>query len=464
MFTSSYSVALVGTGFASSFFLLEYLKHAPADARVLVLERGGRHPARFLPPDRVVNLTPDKSWDQPVGFGGGSCWSGNAPRLHPNDFRTRSLYGVGTDWPLSYDDLEQYYVRVENAMGIAGGPSAVYPRSQPYPAPAHLLNAFDRLLADKYPGLHLPFPSARASDGSRGRAVCCNSGACEACPIGSKFQIDLHMSEVYDDPRVTLMLESEVTHLDVQNNRVTGVAFVREGREQVAQADLAAVGAHAIMTPFLLLRSGLTDPALGRYLNEQIARTVTLDLDGVENFDGSQAISGLGAMFLDGPFRSERPACLIESWNTPTLRAERGRWRQRAVLKLVFEDIPDAANSVDVAPQDPSRPVIRYPEHSAYMQAGFASISGLVEELVDGLPVESYSLEPLIGLGGVSHIQGTTRMGLDPADSVVDRDLRHHAVRNLVVLGSGVFPTCPPANPTLTLSALSMRAAERLFE
>jgi len=46
---------------------------------------------------------------------------------------------------------------------------------------------------------------------------------------------------------------------------------------------------------------------------------------------------------------------------------------------------------------------------------------------------------------------------------VVDRDLRHHAIRNLVVLGSGTFPTCPAANPTLTLSALAMRAAERLF-
>ena len=75
----------------------------------------------------------------------------------------------------------------------------------------------------------------------------------------------------------------------------------------------------------------------------------------------------------------------------------------------------------------------------------------------------SFEIEPLEHLGGAAHIQGTTRMGQDPADSVVDRDLRHHAIRNLVVLGSGTFPTCPAANPTLTLSALAMRAAERLF-
>jgi len=60
-------------------------------------------------------------------------------------------------------------------------------------------------------------------------------------------------------------------------------------------------------------------------------------------------------------------------------------------------------------------------------------------------------------------VQCTTPMGLDPATSVVDADLRHHRVRNLLVLGASVFPTCPPANPTLTLSALSTRAARRLF-
>jgi choline dehydrogenase-like flavoprotein len=54
-------------------------------------------------------------------------------------------------------------------------------------------------------------------------------------------------------------------------------------------------------------------------------------------------------------------------------------------------------------------------------------------------------------------------MGNDPSDSVVDRTLRHHKVRNLLVLGSGAFPTCPAANPTLTLSSLSTWAAARLL-
>ena len=53
-------------------------------------------------------------------------------------------------------------------------------------------------------------------------------------------------------------------------------------------------------------------------------------------------------------------------------------------------------------------------------------------------------------------------MGSDPATSVVDKHLLHHRVRNLAVLGSGTFPTCPAANPTLILSALALLAAEHI--
>jgi len=169
-------------------------------------------------------------------------------------------------------------------------------------------------------------------------------------------------------------------------------------------------------------------------------------------------------MFIDGPFRRSRAGCLIESWNVPWLRAERGRWRQRALLKAVFEDLPSFDNRVGIAPEDPSKPEVHYPALSPYVKAGFDALPRLVEELLRGLPVESFRVVPNEGnLGTAPHIQGTTRMGIDPGDSVVDRDLRHHRHRNLLVLGSGTFPTCMAANPTLILSALSMRAAERLF-
>jgi choline dehydrogenase-like flavoprotein len=63
-------------------------------------------------------------------------------------------------------------------------------------------------------------------------------------------------------------------------------------------------------------------------------------------------------------------------------------------------------------------------------------------------------------LGG--HHIGTTRMGSEPHDSVVDVNCRVHGIGNLFVASSATFPTSSQANPTLTVVALSLRLAEHL--
>src|SRR3990167_10439724 len=128
----TYDLIVVGTGFASSFFLFQYLKLASARARVLVLERGFREPhdwqlktrthSRIASADTFSTAgNPDKTWSFTLAFGGGSnCWWGVVPRLLPNDFRLRSRYGVGRDWPVGYDDLEPWHQQAEDIMEVAG--------------------------------------------------------------------------------------------------------------------------------------------------------------------------------------------------------------------------------------------------------------------------------------------------------------------------------------------------------
>jgi choline dehydrogenase-like flavoprotein len=469
----SFDTIVVGTGFASSFFLREYLKHAAPQTRVLVLEKGRRLPYQwkmqhmsntdFDFESAVVNLTPTKSWVQNIAFGGGSCWTGTTPRPHPSDFEMKTRYGVGEDWPLSYHDLEPYLTEVEYTMGIAGANAGPFPRSRPYPTPAHALNTFDEAIAKKYPDQHMPMPSARSTSQLTGRPLCCNNGICSHCPITAKFQVDLHMADVYEDPRVTLRLESSVDQLDVQVGTVRAVHYSNDGQSHSVACDLAVSGAHGIFSPYILLRSGFQDRALGRYLHEQFVVDVQLNLKGLDSLDGSQQVTGLGVMFHDRTDRSKRAACNIESWNVPWLRAERGRWRQRALLKFIFEDLASHDNYVGVSEDDQSKPELYYPVMSKYTQAGIDSVPELVEELIDGLPVEDYVVAEQQDLGSSAHIQGTTRMGTDPDSSVVDPHLVHHKVRNLLVLGSGAFPSCPAANPTLILSALSVWAARKLM-
>ena len=143
------------------------------------------------------------------------------------------------------------------------------------------------------------------------------------------------------------------------------------------------------------------------------------------------------------------------------LRPDRDRWRQRLKMRFVFDDIPEDQNFVRVPAEDRGRPEVYHEGPSAYAQAGLDALPDLLPDLLAPLPVESYHIERVNPTE--SHIQGTVVMGNDVETSVVDRDLVAHDVRNLLVLGSSAFPTASPANPTLTLSALSLRAADRLF-
>ncbi|MFM8829323.1 MAG: GMC family oxidoreductase, partial [Actinomycetota bacterium] len=66
-------------------------------------------------------------------------WLGTALRLVPNDFRMKSEYGIAVDWPITYDELEPWYARAENAIGVSGPSETdllISPRSGPYPMPA----------------------------------------------------------------------------------------------------------------------------------------------------------------------------------------------------------------------------------------------------------------------------------------------------------------------------------------
>jgi choline dehydrogenase-like flavoprotein len=65
---------------------------------------------------------------------------------------------------------------------------------------------------------------------------------------------------------------------------------------------------------------------------------------------------------------------------------------------------------------------------------------------------------------GAGHVMGTYRMGVNPKRSVVDGESRSHDHPNLFLLGSGVFPTVGTANPTLTIAALSLRAAATIAQ
>src|SRR6185436_2083483 len=84
------------------------------------------------------------------------------------------------------------------------------------------------------------------------------------------------------------------------------------------------------------------------------------------------------------------------------------------------------------------------------------------KELLRQMGVEKIWTGPELTGVGSSHDLGGLRMGTDEAASVVSADLMTHEVPNLYVMSGAVFPSVPGINPTLTIQAVSWRAADRL--
>ena len=476
---SHYDVIIVGTGFASSFFLMRYLERAPQTSRILVLERGNEDTKAWQlanqkhtsidPEDLVYNENPGKEWYTSPGFGGNSkCWMGGTTRMMPGDFKLKSRYGVGMDWPISYDDLEPHYGVVEQVMLVSGPADSPMPRSRPVPLVPHRFSDPDALLKKHFPEGWYQMSTARASVATGKRGICCASGSCVLCPVDAKFTIQNGLAEIYKDPRVTLRLRAEVQTVETAAGIARAVNYLHEKQQSRDTADLIVLGASAMFNPHILLRSGFTHPLIGRRLHEQMSVYVTVDLKGVKCYNGSTVLSGLGYLFYEGDHRADHAACMIETWSSPfaykldgALRMERGRWSERLIMGFLFDDIPSDANRVTVSSSNPAMANVHFEDFSEYAKRAGDRIPQMIDKLAEALPIER-----LVGTSigtTAAHIQGTVVMGDDPTTSVVDRYLVHHEYRNLLVLGASSYPTASPAYPTLTVSALSLWAADHLL-
>ncbi len=522
-----FDLVVIGSGFGSAFFLHEFSKRRKA--RVLVLE-WGRHNTHEWQLDQNVNTdiddestyktdNADKPWNYTIGLGGGTnCWFAQTPRFHPNDFKLKSTYGVGIDWPIGYDELEPFYCDAEEVMSISGDPdmNRMLPRSRPFPQPPHRMSTPDRMMKAAQPEQHFVMPTARARVTTSQRAACCanlrcwlcpadakftvNNGLipvsythldvykrqeqhfvmptararvttsqraaccanlrCWLCPADAKFTVNNGLIHVFEHPDVSVCLGAEVRRLDHVGGSVRSVAFLCGGKEYSVSGDLFVLGANAIQSPAIMLRSGLGGEFVGLGLHESYGWNYEVYLDGVDNFDGSTITTGLNFGLYDGPHRAEHAAALVYFENRwqHGMRAEKDRHRQVLPLVIVTENLLDPENRVVL--DEEGNAFVSFKGASDYAAAGMAKALERLPELLEPLPVERIfdrGMRPT-----ESHVQGTLRMGTGPADSVVDRDMVHHQFRNLVVVGTSTYPSCSCANPSLTAAALSLRAASRL--
>ena len=190
------------------------------------------------------------------GFGGNSkCWMGGTTRMMPGDFELKSRYGVGTDWPFRYDELETHYCDVEETMQISGPSDSPMPRS-PIPLPPHRFSDPDALLKKRFPdGWYQIGHLSRERAHRQARCLLCDR-LVRAVPGRCQIHDSERPGAYLQGPRVTLRLSSEGATLDTQGGAVSGVNYLRDGLMERDQADLVVLGASALFNPHIMLRSG----------------------------------------------------------------------------------------------------------------------------------------------------------------------------------------------------------------
>jgi choline dehydrogenase-like flavoprotein len=313
-------------------------------------------------------------------------------------------------------------------------------------------------MKETQPELHFALPTARARVANKQRPQCCASLRCNQCPVQAKFTALNGFGELAEDPRVRILADAEVTEIERSGSAISGVRFVHGGREQRVSCDLCVLGANAIHSPAILLRSGFEHPLLGRGLNEQLGYDVEVLLDGLDGLDGSTIATGANYSLYDGSFRSEYGSAFLAFGNHYRygLRPEFGKWRQFLYLNVAVEDELLDENRVFIDRE--GNVVVHCERRSQYAELGAERTFALLPEILAPLPVEELvhrGIRPT-----ESHLQGTIRMGNSPANSEIDGAQIHHEVRNLNVVGSSVMPTCTAVAPSLTIAALSLRAAD----
>jgi len=457
--------------------------------------------------------------------GGGVHADGKLPRFREVDFRLRSELGpidgaAIDDWPISYDDLEPYYAAVERSIGVAGdadgNPFAAW-RSGPYPMPPgpDMFGATLSTEAARRHGLH-PYraPTGANSEPYDGRPACNNCGFCGqyGCPIHAKGDPVAMLQRALRSGRCEIRPECCVTRVttDATGRRATGVEYLdREGGRHELRSDYVVLACGAFETPRLLLRSDLANSSglVGRHLMFHFqtltvggfpfplfgarGRAVTHLHDDhiVPGPDDLAAARDAGLPWFRGGIVEHGAAA------TPVLEAKtyspgpahnesmaRSDLRDRLwVFTMQGEDLPQLTNAVDLDPQvrdvfgEPAGRVTYLPHrHEVAASRHFAPILEAVMLDVGADWSFSTTSPPVgeitdvdrqnpLGLAPASrHVMGTCRMGDDPERSVVDAHSRFHDVENLLCADSSVFVTSAGYGPTLTLAALSLRAARLL--
>ena len=444
-------------------------------------------------PVKVVNFN---------GVGGSTImYTAHYPRLHPSDFRVKTLDGVAEDWPVDYQTLEPYFAENDRMMGVAGltGDPA-YPLHHPPMPPLPLGKSGQRFgKALNSLGWHWwPSDSAIATVEYDGRAPCINLGHCTpGCAQGAKASTDITYWPAAIRAGVELRTRARVREITTdETGMATGAIYYdADGQEHFQPAEMVIVACNGVGTPRLLLNSvsgkfpnGIANSSglVGKnlmfhpfaltygYVDEPLDGNhgPPLNLWSQEFYETDRSRGFVRGYTLQ---LHRGTGSIVEAitstaagrlpWGEDHHKVYRSLLNRRLAMSTITEDLPEEHNRVTLDPvlKDSNgipAPKIDYTigeNTRKMMEHGIARSKEILTEAgATGFGVEA----PI--MNGGWHLMGTARMGTDPERSVVNEWGRSHDVKNLFIVDGSIWVTSGGVNPTSTIQALALYIADSI--
>ena len=433
-------------------------------------------------------------------------WGGVTPRFAPEDFKTKSLCGVGSDWPLTYEELERHYYEAEVRMGVSGeqGPRDMDPRANPFPMPplplTYNLGILKKWVNDAGVAMWSQ-PSAKTSQPYHGRGACCRNDTCfPICPVGAKYSPDQTWNPLRAQKKVALHTRTVVRRLvtDERGRIVAAIAVERDrpGQEVEFRAKTFVVAAGYAWSAHLLLASrdarnpdGIANRAglVGKYLtgHRNVQAFIELPLTLYPGLNEQHSL--VTKQFMRKPLGEKYARHDLRVWESsvgrePRLKDEAGKplfgdallaeWRGRtktgtARVRSYYDIVParDSELTLDATKKTPlgdPAPNLSFKDDQVSRDLrGYTEDS--IRTLFDRLAKTGNGKILRTNVDNFQdHPAGGCRMGADASTGVVDSHGRAFDHENLFVVGAPTAVSGSCANGTLTFCALSLRSAEEI--
>jgi choline dehydrogenase-like flavoprotein len=483
---------------------------AQKGVKVVLLEAGGRHEIEDFSNDEwgmfgqiswLDKRTTSGSWRVAKDFAGlpawivkgvgGSTvhWAGASLRFQEHEFKVKSTYGdiAGAnllDWPISLAEMEPYYDRAEDKMGVTG--THGIPR-----LPGN--NNFRVLAAGAKKLGYKEFHTGNMAINSQprdGRGACQQIGFCfQGCKSGAKWST-LYTEIPKGEATGKLEVRPASQALQIQHDesgKVTGVLYAdKDGKQQVQKARVVAVAGNSIESPRLLLNSatpkypdGLANSSgqVGRnYMRHMTGSVYAIFDKPVHMYRGTTMAGIIKDEAVNKPDRGFVGGYEMEtlSLGVPFMAAflDPGAWGRdfskamegypnMAGMWLVGEDMPQEKNAITLHASEKDQyglpvPNVHFDDHAndAAMREHAYKQGAAVYDAVGA--VKTFRTPPYPS----THNLGTNRMSEKASDGVVNKHGQTHDIANLFISDGSQFTTGAAENPTLTIVALAIRQAE----